>query len=296
MSTFYVHLLNPDAQALGEAGIFTGEVTAPEEGLLTLPIEISLSAIKSHFQFKCVALGDTSDDGTLDNIDITGVVGVADGTAAAWTFPEAGDETADAMRSNFVCLLAQKVFGSMGAADLFSNRDNLETAWHTAAASALVSLKEKTYDFGITASKELIDAMFHSSTGKAIRFSMAYDAATDAAISPALAVRGSAVSVTGASGAGALVDITADGIAVKTAGSGYVAGGVISMGDLSLTINSVQAAMLNGTLSSDTEVPLRVGDKVKVIFEIDSHPDQEDVSGDVVSVAQRFNVEYEVTA
>jgi hypothetical protein len=298
MSTFYVHLLNPDVQTLGTEGIFTGEITQPEAGLLTLPIEISLSAIKSHFKFKCVALGDDSDDLTLSNIDITGVTGVADEEAAAWTFPAAGDASADSMRSNFVALLSQKVFGSAGAADLFSNRTAIEDAWHTAAAAALVSLKANTYDFGITASKELIDAMFHSSNAKGIRFSMAYDAATDTAVSPAAGVRGTNVSVTGASGSGASVDVTAEGISVKTTGSGYVAGGVISMGDLSLTINSVQAAMLNGTLpdAAGTEVPLIVGDKIKVIYQIDSHPDQEDVSGDAVAVAQRFNVEYEMVA
>lgn len=295
MSTFYVHLLNPDAQPVGQTGNFTGVVTAPEANLLTLDINIPLASIKSHFKFMCASVGDVSDDGSVDSIDITGVVGVANATAAAWTFPAAGVAAANNMRNDFVSSLSQKVFGSRDAADLFSNRSDVETSWHTASAVALVSLKAKTYSAGINASKELIDAMFHTNHGKGHRFSMAYNAATDVPITPAAAA--SAVSVAGDSGSGAVVDVTTSGISVTTTGSGYVAGGVVTIGAIpSFTINSVQAAMLNGTLSSATEVPLRAGDKIRVIYEIDSNAGQQDASADVVSVAQRFNVDYALTA
>ena len=295
--TFYVSLLNPEAQALAQAGLFTGAVTAPEETPSTLAINIPLASIKSHFKFKCA--GDPADDGTVSNIDITGVIGVATTTAAAWTFPSSSTASAIAIQDEFLGLLAQKVFGSTAAADLFSNRTAVEAAWNVAAGTnALASLKEKTYTSGVNASKELIDAMFYSSNGKAIRFSMAYDATADAVLTTTTAIDTNSP-VTGGSGTGAFVDVVATGISIRTTGSGYVGGDSITIGGiLTFKINSVQAAMLNGTLAdaAGTEVPLCVGDKIKVVFEVDSKVGQLDVNGDAVSVAQRFNVEYTLTA
>ena len=295
--TFYVSLLNPEAQALAQAGLFTGSVTAPEETPSTLAINIPLANIKSHFKFKCA--GDVDDDGSVSNIDITGVIGVATTTAAAWTFPSSSTASAIAIESEFLGLLAKKVFGSTSAVDLFSNRSAVEAAWHVAAGTnALASLKAKTYSSGVNASKELIDAMFYSSNGKALRFSMAYDATTDAVLTTTSAIDADSA-VTGGSGTGARVEVTATGISVKTTGSGYAAGDSVTIGGaLTFKINSVQAAMLNGTLAdaAGTEVPLCVGDKIKVVFEVDSKAGQLDVNGDAVSVAQRFNVEYTLTA
>ena len=302
MPSFYVSLLNPEQQALAQAGLFTGAITAPEETPSTLAINIPLASIKSHFKFKCA--GDTADDGTVSNIDITGVIGVATTTAAAWTFPSSSTASAIVIQDEFLGLLAKKVFGSTAAVDLFSNRAAVEAAWHVAAGTnALASLKAKTYSSGVNASKELIDAMFYSSNGKAIRFSMAYDAATDAVVTTSGAGDGNGISVNGGSGVGgAKVDISATGLMVSTTGVGYVAGDTITISStnssLVFKINSVQAAMLNGTLAdaAGTEVPLCVGDKIKVVFEVDSKVGQLDVNGDAVSVAQRFNVEYTLTA
>ena len=299
-STFYVSLLNPAAQALGYAGSFDGAVTGAETGISTLAIDIPLANIKSHFKFKCA--GDPSDDGELNNIDVTGVIGVATTTAAAWTFPASSAASAIVLQNEFVSALAKKVFGSPGAVDLFGNRSQVEAAWHNAAAAALVSLKAKTYSSGVDASKQLIDAMFYSGVGgaaKGVRFSMAYDATTDAVLVTSGAGDGNGKTVNGGSGVGgAKVDISSTGLVVSTTGVGYVAGDTITItGDnsaLVFKINSVQAAMLNGTLdaAAGTEVPLCVGDKIKVVFEIDSNGAQKDVSGDAAPVAQRFNVEY----
>ena len=300
MPSFYVSLLNPEQQALAQAGLFTGAITAPEETPSTLAINIPLASIKSHFKFKCA--GDTADDGTVSNIDITGVIGVATTTAAAWTFPSSSTASAIVIQDEFLGLLAKKVFGSTAAVDLFSNRAAVEAAWHVAAGTnALASLKAKTYSSGVNASKELIDAMFYSSNGKAIRFSMAYDADADAVLTTTTAIDtdSALIGATGFPGTGARVDVTATGISIRTTGTGYVAGSSVTIGGiLTFKINSVQAAMLNGTLAdaAGTEVPLCVGDKIKVVFEVDSKVGQLDVNGDAVSVAQRFNVEYTLTA
>jgi len=301
--TFYVSLLNPDFQLLGQDGLFTGKVTTSEVTTSTLAINIPLANIKSHFKFKSVAVAGDDDLTPFTSIDITGVVGVADGTAAAWTFPGSGvGSSALVIQDEFVGLLANKVFGSASAGDLFSNRAAVEAAWHTAAGTgALGSLKAKTYTSGINASKELIDAMFFSGENgpaKGMRFSMAYDATTDAVVNTSGAVA-TDVAVSGASGTGAKADVSATGISVRTTGSGYVAGGVVTIGELSsFKINSVQAAMLNGTLNHEdgTEVPLCAGDKIKVLFEIRSNANQKDVSNEAVSVTQKFNVEYTLTA
>lgn len=300
--TFYVSLLNPEAQLLGQDGLFTGKVTTSEVTTSTLAINIPLANIKSHFKFKSVANAEDDDLTPFSSIDITGVVGVANGTAAAWTFPSSSTASAIVIQDEFLGLLAKKVFGSASAGDLFSNRSAVEAAWHVAAGTnALASLKAKTYTSGINASKELIDAMFFSGengAAKGVRFSMAYDATTDAVVNTSGAVA-TDVAVTGASGSGAKVDISATGISVRTTGTGYVAGGVVTIGELSsFKINSVQAAMLNGTLNHEdgTEVPLCAGDVIKVLFEIRSKDGQRDVSNEVVSVTQKFNVEYTLTA
>lgn len=293
--TFYVSVLNPETQVLGEAGLFDGAVTPPEATTSTLAIDIPLADIKSHFKFKSV--GDASDDGTISNIDITGVIGVATTLHAAWTFPADDVPYIKVLQDEFVSILATGVFGSAAAGDLFSNRSAVEASWYlSASVNALASLKAKTYTGGVNASKELIDAMFYSSNAKALRFSMAYDADTDLAVTTSGAV--GSFAVTGGSGTGANVDVTTTGISVTTIGSGYVAGDSITIGTLSFKINSVQAAMLNGTLdnAAGTEVPLYVGDKINVIFSINSKEGQLDVNGEAIIVYHRFNVIYTLTA
>ena len=288
MSTFYVHLLNPAPSALTQVGLFDGAITADETAVTTiLNLQIAAADVSQYFKFKSdsVLSGD-GDDATID------VVGLDYAGTAAWTFPAAGDADADGLATDFLPLLAAKVFGSAGAVDLFSNGDKIITSWHTAAASAKASLNAKTSTAGTSASasKELIDAMFYNALSE--RFAMDYNAVL------AGATFGDEKSVSGGSGSGAKMNVAAHGLSVHTAGSGYLAGDSITLpGVPAFVINSVQAAMLNGALSTTgAAVPLEAGDKIRVIYEIRSASTQNDASGDALDspVQQKFKVDYEL--
>jgi hypothetical protein len=292
--TFYVHLLNPDAQALGQAGLFTGAATADDTAVTTVvDINISVAEASKYFLFKSdsVLSGD-EDAATID------VVGVDYAGTAAWTFPAAGVAAADELASAFLPLLAEKVFGSASAVDLFSNGSAVVTSWHAAAASAKGSLNAKTSTAvtSAAASKELIDAMFFNNL--AGRFAMDYKAGSLTAKTPATGVDVTAVS---GSGSGAKLNLSTTGLSVHTAGTGYAAGDSISITNVTaFTINSVQAAMLNGKLSdaAGTAVPLEIDDKIRVIYQINSATAQKDASDEtlVVPVIQKFKVDYKLIA
>jgi hypothetical protein len=67
---------------------------------------------------------------------------------------------------------------------------------------------------------------------------------------------------------------------------------------LSMTLNPVQAAMLNGSLNDSTnptEVPLEADDVLRMLFTITSQDNQEDTSGDAVTATQTFFLDYTLT-
>ena len=67
---------------------------------------------------------------------------------------------------------------------------------------------------------------------------------------------------------------------------------------LSMALNPVQAAMLNGSLNDSTnptEVPLETGDVLRMLFTVTSKGDQEDTSGDSVTATQTFFLDYTLT-
>jgi len=91
-------------------------------------------------------------------------------------------------------------------------------------------------------------------------------------------------------------------------GSGYAKGETatitgVNSADAAATItielNSVQAAMLNGTLNNvgtPTEVPIEADDKIRVKYTIASKSDQENTSGVTVTATQTFFTDFTVTA
>jgi len=67
---------------------------------------------------------------------------------------------------------------------------------------------------------------------------------------------------------------------------------------LSMALNPVQAAMLNGSLNDSTnptEVPLEADDVLRMLFTITSEDNQEDTSGDAVTATQTFFLDYTLT-
>jgi hypothetical protein len=68
---------------------------------------------------------------------------------------------------------------------------------------------------------------------------------------------------------------------------------------LSMALNPVQAAMLNGSLNDSTnptEVPLEADDVLRMLFTITSEDNQEDTSGDAVTATQTFFLDYTLTS
>lgn len=63
------------------------------------------------------------------------------------------------------------------------------------------------------------------------------------------------------------------------------------------SLNSTQVARLNGSLydsNTPTNVPLEVGDKLRVKYTIQSATSQTDVTGDGINITNDFYIDYEV--
>ena len=122
-------------------------------------------------------------------------------------------------------------------------------------------------------------------------------------------VSGADFQISSTSGGNALA-LTTDGSAQKTSvksitvhtsptSGAFAKNDVITITDGSsntatITLNSYQAASLNGTLANNagTEVPLETGDVIRVLYTITSKTDQEDTSGDAITATQTFFADY----
>jgi len=269
---------------------FSGAITAqPITNSTTRALTISTATVQGYFKFYMSG----------------GKVGVSYGSSGGFTF-----STPDTTRSNeFISLLATEVFGSSEATDLFSNKSSIVTSWNSATATALNSLNGLINSAGQHASLELVNAMFDTSNGTTERFVLSYGFANSNNSSPL--VTGTGYAISGGSGSGAKVNVTMKDdpvtdvkrITVHTPGSSYAKGNTITITDGSsntatITLNSYQASMLNGTLSNSagTEVPLETNDVIRVLYTITSTGTQENTSGDAVTAAQTFFTDYTLTA
>ena len=289
MPTYYLSNLNPSSTALGTGGDFEGSTTTqPTTNSTTRDLNISTATAQAYFKFY------------MNN----GRVGVrVNNGSGGFTF-----STPDTTRSNeFISLLAKEVFGSSEATDLFSNKNSITTSWNSATATALGLLNGLVDTAGQAASLELVEAMFSTSNNVIPRFTLAYNATNADNSNPV--VTGSNYAVTGGSGTGAIVSLTATGATIngvkvtttRQGGSAYSKGETVTITDTqgtprtaTIVLNSVQAAMLNGTLSNSagTEVPLQTGDVLRMLFTIASKSGQTDASGDAVTASQTFFADY----
>jgi hypothetical protein len=231
-----------------------------------------------------------------------------------------------AVQRDYVDTLSAHVFGHRGAADLFSNQESVKDAWDTAEAAAIASANASiTASTGETqvaaqaaASKELIENMMASSDPVRKRFTLGYGAAiTTAGDLAAGTTLACTTSSDAANGTGAKVTVVmtdastihtiviandpTDGSSTGThIGAGYAKGDdlVITVGTGVITIaklNSVQVAILNGTLNSTTiatEAPLEADDKIRVKMSVSSATGQLNVRGSAVSFTQSYYIDY----
>ena len=238
-----------------------------------------------------------------------------------------------AAQKDFVDTLAEHVFGSREAADLLNNQAAVKSAWNTAEAAAVATANTSVDTSGdgatelaniAAASKELCENIM---VNKYARFGLGYLASensttfyhtggvTHAGMTP---TNGTVVDGSNSgSGAKITVIMAADGdiqaLMLHDAGdgngpvtgSGYQIGDTLILTDVHASatdgvitiasLNSVQAAMLNGTLddpATPTQVPLEAGDKIRVKFSINSAVGQLNAQGEAVSFTQSFFSDY----
>lgn len=205
---------------------------------------------------------------------------------------------------DFLSELSRKVFGSSEAIDLFSNESDIVTSFGKAIENCcdqintmFVAQSSAEFANGAAATTSTNENLFTANQiynqirySDMSRFNMMYGATSE----DVSMVSGDDYAATGASGSGATVDVTITAskitnISVRTVGSGYVKGGVLTITDaasntISLTLTDVQAHMLNGLLddASGVEFPLFAGDKFHVKFTIKNGSGQVNAAGNQI--------------
>ena len=209
----------------------------------------------------------------------------------------------DNTSNNYIGQLAENIFGSTYTSDFFNNPVSLSTNWETQLANILTSLNGTTNNGN--ASKELIDKMI---SDQSERFYVTYNAS----VSGATAGTYTGLTATGISSSATCtvstvinssteiqsINVSATNGTFNVNENVTITNGGGSGVNISISnINSVQTALLNGTLnssSSPTNAPLEVGDKIKLHYTINCHDDQVSASGNDVSMSQTFFVEYTI--
>ena len=335
--TFYVSNLDSTSTS-GTAGAFTGGASsqaAVSYSSINTVANVSAATASTWFYFYTVTSNDASNSSGND------IVGVNSDDAPVFTNVNSNvsnDATnqseRNSLQKDFVDTLAEHVFGSREAADLFNNQSTVKSSWDTAEALTVTTANASmdsasdganTGDaaaisaaatLSVAASKELTESIL---VAKFARFGLTYNAGVTG--SSSVFATGTTQGVTptsGGSGTGAKVSVimtdstTINAVmiyddpsdsAAPITGSGYAKGDSLTITDPNdatniitiASINSVQAAMLNGTLddsSTPTSVPLEAGDKIRVKYGIDSASGQTNTNGAAVSFRQSYYVDY----
>lgn len=281
---YYISNLNPTACALDTTLEFGGAITEQPPANST-PRNLTINTRTAQSYFK------------------TGMSGLSGNNIAEFTF-----DTPDLIRSNeYIGLLASQIFGS-SAATLFSNKSGIRDAWNIAVKSALESLNTLTRTNGAAATEELKYAMMNYNLTRE-RFNMAYGARCGT--ESGTIVSGTGLHVTGGEfqSGNPQVNVSVRGttiteITITETGSGFKKGDVITItgvddnnnpATIKITLNSIQAALLNGEnhlTSSGIELPLETGDVIRVLFTLSSPNGQKNVNGDDITITQTFYVNY----
>lgn len=334
--TFYVSELNASDTA-GTAGTFSGGSTAQGVVSYAGSVpatNVSAATAGTWFRFHTVVANSATD--SEGNV-IVGVKGSAipaltsvTSAQSAGGAGEASDVGHIAAQKDFVDTLAEHIFGSREAADLLNNQAAVKTAWSTAEAAAVAAANTSvdTTSSGASelakiaaASKELCENIL---VNKYARFGLGYLASENGtAFYHAGGVTHTNITpTTSGSGVGARITVimATDGdiqaLMIHDAadengpitGSGYAIGDSLVLTDVHASansgvitiasLNSVQVAMLNGTLDNSavpTQIPLEAGDKIRVKFSINSAVGQLNAQGEAVSFTQSYFVDYTLT-
>ena len=281
---YYISNLNPTACALDSAVEFGGAITE-QPPANSSPRNLTINTRTAQGYFK------------------TGMSGLSGNNMAEFTF-----DTPDMIRSSeYIGLLASHIFGS-SAATLFSNTSRIRSAWNIAVKNALKSLNTLTRTNGVAATEELKYAMMNYNLTRK-RFNMAYGA--NCGHGSGMIVSGTGLHVTGGEfqSGSPKVNVSVSGttitsITITETGLGFKKDDIITITGLDvnnnpatikITLNSIQAALLNGQshlTSAGIELPLEMGDVIRVLFTLSSPNGQKNIKGDDITITQTFYVNY----
>ncbi len=318
-TTFYLSTLDEYAQAdVMTSGVYQGETSVQNQvsyKAITEMVNINYATCATWFKFKTI-----ENDGDLNSVG-NGIIGMKGEDSAFTAVSTAGGVPAKAkpLKSDYLNTLAEYVFGNREVADFFTNQEALKNAWDSAKDAATENINDAMTGtaFAESVSMELVKTML---VNNAERFALEYNAVLDVpAMAPVADEHGLAIETVTGTGSGASVTILADSTdylkqivvssTVNTAangtqttsysfGSGYANGDQVRFtmangGKYSITLNAVQAAILNGVTDSvGANPPLLPGDKIRVKYSIHSPSDQTDTTGSPVSFTQSFYVDY----
>jgi hypothetical protein len=296
---------------------------------------VTAATASAWFEFYTVSSNDATNSTGNDIVGVdSGTAPVFTNTNSNVGNDSTNQTERNALQKDFVDTLAEHVFGSREGADLFNNQSAVKTAWDTAEAATVTAANSSmdsaadganTGDasaiaaaatLSVGASKELTEAILVS---KYARFGLTYNSSITG--SSSAFVTGTTQGITptsGGSGTGAKVSVImtntttinavmiyddASDSAAPITGSGYAKGDSLIITDPSeatniitiASLNSVQAAMLNGNLDNSsvpTTCPLEAGDKIRVKYGINSAVGQTNTNGAAVTFRQSYYVDY----
>ena len=211
--------------------------------------------------------------------------------------------TADpACNLDFQKELSRAVFGTPLAIDLFNNEGAINTSFGNAietmgttlannftSAAGTVAAGSAAEASG-TVSLKICNKIFQQILASyPERYTLMHNATAGAGTM----TDGTGLAITGGSGTGATVDVFMTGSVVdnitivQTAtGGAFVKGETITITNgvntLTTVINSIQAAILNGSLNTATELPIEVGDIFNAVLTVINNVSQTNVAGKVL--------------
>lgn len=299
MPILYVAALNSSTD-LGISATFGGlELPQPTTNSPNIPDgTVSYADVQAMFRFYTTP--ETGNINVVDNGDASWAANMSNWTPVAkasivdaFVNGSIGSGSSGAVR-DAMQMLALGIFGSTSAVDFFSNSATLEGAFVSAFQQNQVNINA---DEGNTATFQLMNALIAT---QPTRFTMKSGADPLSGAKPGTYTMIEVEALSGSGvGAGVTVQIGFGGVVASVAVTGlattpYAIGDSIrcrQSSDFSFTIpslNSVQVAMLNGTLGDSaipTPVPVYVGDKIRVVYTIMPALGQLTATGDPITPA-----------
>jgi hypothetical protein len=213
--------------------------------------------------------------------------------------------SSDAPRCNldFQKELSRAVFGTPLGIDLFNNEGEVKTSFGTGIETMAASICAKfnsaagtvaagsAAESSGTASLQVCNKIFQQILASyPERYTLVHNATVNGTPED-----GTSLVVTSTSGSGATVDLfmnagntAVEQMNVVATGSGYAKGETATFtysagNTITIELNSVQAAILNGTLQLATELPIEAGDIFNAVLTVKNNATQTNVAGLVLN-------------